>query len=267
MLKRVLVGIALALLFFSVLFLGGWYQCVVFSLAALLCAYEFKRALGQSGRKLFIYPAYVFAAAYFFIYRLLGADYVLLLWLACVLATCAERVFNRGRGTRDTLLALSLMVYPLVFFALLMRVAQSGDFAYSRVGLFAAFAMPLVGDTLAYFLGVALGRRKLCPDLSPNKTVAGGVGGLLGGMLGGLFAYLLQSVYDAGMPLWLLLALGLACGALGQIGDLFASAIKRYAGVKDYGYIFPGHGGMMDRLDSTLFCAPLIYAVFTLWPH
>ncbi len=267
MMRRVLVGVVLALLFFSVLLLGGWYQCVVFSLAALLCAYELKHALGQSGHKLFIHPAYVFAAAFFPVYRLLGADSVVLLWLACVLAICAERVLNRNRDTGDALITLAVMVYPLVFFVLLMRIAQSGDFAFSRVGLFAAFAMPLIGDTLAYFLGVTLGSRKLCPELSPNKTVAGGVGGLLGGMLGGLLAYLLQGIYDAGMPLWVLLALGLACGALGQFGDLFASAIKRYTGVKDYGSIFPGHGGMMDRLDSTLFCAPLIYAVFTLWPH
>lgn len=266
MVKRILVGVVLALLFVSVLLLGGWYQCAVFSIAAILSAYEIKSALHQSGREVFAVPAYVFAAAFFVVFKLWGEQAVFLLWLACALAVCAERVFNRGRETEHALLGLSILVYPLVFYALLMRIAE-GNFALSRIALVSAFAMPLMGDTFAYFVGVAFGRRKLCPELSPNKTVAGGAGALLGGALGGLLAYALQRFYPANMPLWFLLVLGLACGALGQVGDLFASAIKRYTGVKDYGYIFPGHGGMMDRLDSTLFCAPLIYAVFTLWPH
>ena len=85
--------------------------------------------------------------------------------------------------------------------------------------------------------------------------------------MGGALVYFLQYFYPAGEALLPLMMLGFLCGVLGQFGDLFASAIKRYAGVKDYGNIFPGHGGMTDRLDSVLFCAPLVYAVFMLWPR
>lgn len=267
MLKRVVVGAILILFFISVLLLGGWYQCAALSLAALMSAYELCRALRQSERKVFAAPAYVLAASYCAVYRLLGPRALLLLWLACALFVCGERVFNPRRATQDTLLGLSLLMYPAALYVALMLVAEQGGFAASRLGLIAAFAMPLAGDTFAYFIGISLGRRKLCPELSPNKTVAGGVGGLVGGMAGGLLAFFLQGFFPAGAPLLELLALGLACGAIGQVGDLFASAIKRYAGVKDYGYIFPGHGGVMDRLDSVLFCAPIVYAVFTLRPH
>ena len=267
MLKRVIVGALLILLFISVLALGGWYQCVVVSLAALLSVYELYHAFRQSGRAIFVIPAYLFAASFFLTFRIFGIEAVFLTWLACVLGVCAERVLNPKRSTQDALLGLAILVYPVVLYAVLMLIAESRNFAHSRIGLLCAFAMPLMGDTFAYFIGVSFGRRKLCPELSPNKTVIGAIGGLLGGLFGGIFVYFLQQIYSAGIPLWSLAALGLVCGAVGQIGDLFASAIKRYTGVKDYGYIFPGHGGMTDRLDSVLFCAPFVYSVFTLWPH
>lgn len=267
MLKRVIVGALLVLLFISVLALGGWYQCVVVSLAAMLSVYELYHALQHSGREIFAIPAYLFAALFFIIFRIFGIEAVFIAWLLCVLGVCAERVLNPKRGTQDALLGLSVLVYPAVLYAVLMLIAENRNFAYSRIGLLCALAMPLMGDTFAYFIGVSFGKRKLCPELSPNKTVIGAIGGLLGGLLGGALVYFLQHIYRAGIPLWPLAALGLVCGAVGQIGDLFASAIKRYAGVKDYGYIFPGHGGMTDRLDSVLFCSPFVYAMFTLWPH
>src|SRR5262249_29822518 len=102
-------------------------------------------------------------------------------------------------------------------------------------------------DTASFFVGHALGRRKLAPRLSPKKTVEGAVGGLLGGVLGALgvrFGGL------ASMPFLHAVALGLFGSLLGQAGDLFESLLKRWAGVKDSGTLFPGHGGMLDRLDS-----------------
>ena len=95
------------------------------------------------------------------------------------------------------------------------------------------------------------------------------MGGFLGGALGGLLAYAVGR-YVPGVDWGLLpqagqaLALGILCGGIGQIGDLFASTIKRWAGIKDYGKIFPGHGGMMDRLDSVLMCGPVVYLCMAL---
>lgn len=267
MLKRVIVGAMLVLLFVSVLLLGGWYQCVVFSLAAMLSVYELQHALHKSGREVFVVPTYLFAGLFFVIFKLLGLNFVFIAWLACVLGVCAERILNPARTTQDALLGLAIMIYPAVLYAVLMLVAEDVNYARGRLGLLCAFALPLMGDIFAYFIGVLWGKRKLCPELSPNKTVAGGAAGLAGGMAGGALVYFAQHFYPAGLAPWALVALGLLCGAAGQIGDLFASAIKRYAGVKDYGHIFPGHGGMTDRLDSVLFCAPIVYAVFTLRPH
>jgi len=111
-----------------------------------------------------------------------------------------------------------------------------------------------VNDTGAYFTGSWLGRRKLAPAVSPGKTVEGAVGGITVGTAAGiLFGFL------TGLPLlWLLVVCPLV-SILGQTGDLFESLLKRGAGIKDSGVVFPGHGGVLDRFDSPLFALPLVY--------
>jgi phosphatidate cytidylyltransferase len=114
-------------------------------------------------------------------------------------------------------------------------------------------------DTAAFFVGHALGRHRLAPQVSPGKTVEGAIGGILGGVAGAL------AVVALGLPQVPLLAagaLGALVAGLGILGDLDESLLKRWAGVKDSGVLFPGHGGMLDRLDSLLFGAPVLYYYF-----
>jgi len=127
--------------------------------------------------------------------------------------------------------------------------------------LFTTFVVPLAGDTLAYFIGSAFGKHKLIPAVSPKKSVEGAVAGLFGSVLGALIVYgITAACVEAALPpVWHYVVLGLVGGVAGQMGDLFASLVKRHCGVKDYGNIFPGHGGMMDRIDSVLFMAVLVY--------
>jgi phosphatidate cytidylyltransferase len=114
-------------------------------------------------------------------------------------------------------------------------------------------------DTLAFFVGHAVGRHRLAPLLSPAKTVEGAVAGLLGGVLGAL---VVRALGLPRLPLVHAVALGLGVSAMGVLGDLDESLLKRWAGVKDSGTLFPGHGGMLDRLDSLLFGAPVLYYYF-----
>lgn len=110
-------------------------------------------------------------------------------------------------------------------------------------------------DTMAYFIGMAFGRRRIAPALSPKKTLEGAVGGFAGSIL---VAAAFSFIYSF-LPLSKVLLLGLALGAAAQVGDLLESAFKRQAGVKDSSDLIPGHGGILDRIDSTLFTAPLVY--------
>lgn len=121
-------------------------------------------------------------------------------------------------------------------------------------------AIVMLADTAAFFVGSALGRRKLAPGISPGKTIEGAAGGLVGGVLGAL------AVWAAGLPnvpAWHAGLLGFVVAVLGTLGDLLESLLKRWAGVKDSGRLFPGHGGMLDRLDSLLFGAPILYYYFS----
>ena len=140
----------------------------------------------------------------------------------------------------------------------LLLLAPAGQGGW-RVLLLLGIVM--ISDSFAYFVGHALGRHRLAPTLSPGKTVEGALGGLLGGALG---AWLLRELGLPGLPLLHALLLGVTVAAMGIVGDLFESLLKRWAGVKDSGNLFPGHGGMLDRLDSLLFGAPVLYYYFVL---
>ena len=127
------------------------------------------------------------------------------------------------------------------------------------------FAVPLVGDMFALFVGSAVGGKKLCPAVSPHKTVAGAIGGLGGSVLAAMVvcaiaASVCNPATLAKLPSWwAYLLMGIFGGVVGQVGDLFASLVKRHSGIKDFSNLFPGHGGMLDRLDSVLFMAVLVY--------
>ena len=115
-----------------------------------------------------------------------------------------------------------------------------------------------VCDMGAYFVGVSLGKTKLCPEISPNKTVEGAIGGVASSLVVGLIITLCYGYYSKILPT-LLCTIPLC--AAGMVGDLFASIIKRKTGIKDYGNLIPGHGGILDRVDSILFIAPLIFGL------
>jgi phosphatidate cytidylyltransferase len=124
-------------------------------------------------------------------------------------------------------------------------------------------AITVFSDTAAYYTGRKLGTTKLCPNLSPGKTRAGAVGGILGGMFGGL---VVAAIAFENPNLVMIGLLSLILSAIGIIGDLIESIIKRVSGVKDSGHILPGHGGLLDRCDSILLTAPVLYyAIY--WGH
>lgn len=129
-----------------------------------------------------------------------------------------------------------------------------------------AFVITIFTDTFALFTGRLIGGKKLCPKISPNKTIAGAIGGLFFGVLAavGLF-YLFhlmptftEAIKQCGLQVWHIIIVGFVGSVLGQTGDIVASALKRASRVKDYGTFLPGHGGAMDRVDGLLFVIPVV---------
>lgn len=141
------------------------------------------------------------------------------------------------------------------------------------LGGFISFAFVLsigvawIADGGAYFAGVFLGKHKLCPKVSPNKTVEGFVGGLIAGTLSGaLIGFVYTLIYGVSFNYLTLVVMGLFGSLISVLGDLTFSQIKRSCNIKDYGSIFPGHGGILDRFDSVIFISPLMYLLCTYFP-
>lgn len=186
---------------------------------------------------------------------------------------------------KDLLANVFVLVYPVLFLSLAWVIS----YKYSAIFaiLFAVFVPILGSDTFAYWFGSMIGGKKLCPKISPKKTVAGGIGGLVGGMVLSILFWVVFELCADSYPMFIqtcgyvafishdvsgwqwksaliYLAIGLICGAISELGDLAASRIKRAIGIKDYGKIFPGHGGFMDRIDSVMYCLVVLIIAFSL---
>ena len=254
---RIIVGVTLAAVFFLALAFGGFLNFFLVTALALLSVYEMGNVMKKKGFSPFMGGAYAFAALAYAACALYGGAGLAFCYAICAMLTMCERFWNEKRSVGDIISSLFVTVYPLLFYAILIYVISWPDRAVGRTAMLLCFAGPLVGDTAAFFAGTLLGKHKLCPSISPNKTVEGSIAGLLGGILGGMLAWALSPLWDFKASFSVLAAMGLLCGLLGQAGDLFASLIKRWAQVKDYGTVFPEHGGALDRVDSVLFCAPV----------
>ena len=178
------------------------------------------------------------------------------------------------KASRDEIFSNDLAyVYPIIS---LILVCEMNDFSGEKgfISLLLLFVISPCSDTMAYLTGMTYGKirkgnvKKLCPNLSPKKTVAGAIGGLVGGGLSGMLCFLIfkQSILtlDLSIPLLWFILIGVIGSVLTQIGELFESYVKRKVNIKDMGKIMPGHGGVMDRIDGTLFLSIFLYITFLL---
>lgn len=176
-----------------------------------------------------------------------------LLWIFGTVVITMLYLFNiEKRKLEDAMATLTGVFYVGFFSYHLVLVDQTGEYGILVwLVIFSAFGT----DIMAYFTGVLMGKHKLCPKISPKKTIEGSIGGILGSViLCGLFGWIFVR------PLFIhCIIIGVLGGVFSQCGDLTASIFKRKMGIKDYGNLIPGHGGVLDRIDSILFTAPMVY--------
>ncbi len=239
-------------------------EYIVYPLAvALLCAvavFEMLRVLGFERRIFVAIPAYLLALAapicVFFKDEIAGGtvEYLTLLALAFaiyLLYLFGYAVLKRGEvHFSDISAVFSAVAYITVSFTALamLRYIEHGVYIFVIV-----FISSCICDIFAYFTGYLFGKHKLIPEISPKKTVEGAIGGTVFAVLGLLiYGLVISRVADIDVNYVILLIYGVILAVVGQFGDLTASLIKREHGVKDYGRIFPGHGGVLDRFDSIM---------------
>ena len=284
MLKRTVFGILAALFGISIV-VFCFTPAMVITIAALSAAacYEINKCIGLKNKPVFVIS--VIMAALIPVYYEYGAEFkeltglnipvaaILSLYVMLILGLMVAR-YEQTKFEEVASVIVSSVLAPYAFSALFMlrdmwiTYPDVYDKAYGRFFiLFALFAAWLT-DCFAYFAGSFLGKHKMCPNISPKKTVEGAVVGVIGGVLS---CVILFAVYDRyffeihSMNYIEVIVISLLLTLIGMIGDLAASVIKRNFGVKDYGNVVPGHGGVMDRFDSGLFVIAALNAIIVIY--
>ena len=264
MTTRIITGAGLLALLGVALYFGGWVFAVLWTGAVCFAMWDMYRALAAAGQRPVAWPiwaALIASIPCFLLMTASAAITILMAILYCALMVVSLLIMFRDEPRLDDYLVSVLPIFAVALPGMcLLAMVRVEPIALQRMLLALAFLVPVAGDALAYFVGVTYGHVKLNPVISPRKTVEGAVGGLVGSMLAAIAVYLAAMTLTSSLPpFWHFPLLGLVGGIASQTGDLFASLIKRHCNIKDYGNIFPGHGGMMDRLDSVLFMSVLVY--------
>ncbi len=246
-----------------------FYKTIIFNIAAgAICSmivFELLRATGCTENKPVSISSLIFSAVFpLFMFKYLSVALpflfaLYLLWMFVLLINQHEKIS-----------------YEKVFFTICITILTCGSIycfvnmtklhaKHGIIYLTLALCLSWIADSGAYFAGTFLGKHKLCPKVSPKKTVEGFIGGML---TNGVFVVVFNLVYanicasngiDIEVNYIVSFVLGMCCAFVGLLGDLSASIIKRQCGIKDYGKLFPGHGGMVDRFDSVMFVVPFTY--------
>lgn len=252
------IGAAMIAPFILFIFLGGIYLKGFTILLSIAGLYEFYKAVKEKKINPISIVGYLLLAVFY----LLGNnfEYIMYIIVLFTVILLIIPVVNLKYTFIDVAITLIGFLYVGILFSFIPLVNNkpSGEFLVWLI-----FIGSWVCDTAAYYSGKYLGKRKLCPEVSPKKTIAGSIGGLLGSALGcGVFGIIVSS-YVSEVQVIHFFLIGTLCGIMGQFGDLVASSIKRYVGIKDYSNLIPGHGGILDRFDSILFNAVVVFYYLT----
>ena len=264
---RVITAVLLLpLLLLVVLAAPKIFTAILFATMAAIAAYELMSGTGiVKHLRLCIYAA---LSAFWVVlwnglyigtaWLMLG---ILLLWVVVFAEMMASEMRLGFDKAAVTLVAGMLL--PVLFGA----VVRLHSNTQGRFYILIPFVLAFLSDTGAYFAGLKFGKHKLAPVISPKKTVEGVVGGVAGAIVGMvIYCLVLQLAFDFRVNYFYAVIYGIFGSAAGVFGDLCFSVIKRQTGIKDYGNLFPGHGGILDRFDSTMVVAPLVEILMVLLP-
>ena len=259
--KRIISGLVLIPTVLGVVQYGSPLLFLALVTAAVLVGwYEYVRLVSHVGIK--INPIVGGILCLLLVFCFYRNDFYLV-WLATCLMSLFITWYASGSALEDSLnqVAYSFLgvvyVSGLMSYFILLRGMEHGNHI-----LFYLFMVIWSGDIAAYYVGKTIGKTRLAPKISPGKTREGAGAGLVGSVLGGAVAH---ALFFESLPLNHCLIMAFLCGTMGQIGDLAESLFKRRAGVKDSGSLIPGHGGVLDRLDSLMFAGPAFYVYHTLF--
>ncbi len=267
-LRRALTGAVYIVLILSAVFLDTDAFDFLFMTFGLACLYEYKRLVNLKGYHIFI--AYLLL---WWVYIYLIPDHVFLnneilinILMLCTLAVntfLLYYLFSKKEKQFTTVQKFIIGLFYISGGCIFLTMIPYKNNAFAQYLIAGIFILIWINDTFAYLVGSAIGRTKLYAKVSPKKTIEGALGGLIFSLTAAYFMGLYESIIS---PMqWILLAAIIVI--TGNLGDLVESKFKRVAGVKDSGAILPGHGGMLDRLDSLVFAAPFAYLLLNIFTY
>lgn len=263
MVTRCISGAVLVVIALVTILSGGYILAGTLLAISCIAFHELSKVCNIHGQKKYNALEIVSYIAIIFLYviTVMTNDVIaLLFWMILfVLAVLGVYVFTFPRFHASQIMAdVFCVLYAPLMFSFIYRIRMT---EYGIYLVWMVFVGSWISDTFAYFTGMLLGKHKLAPILSPKKSIEGSIGGIVGSTLAGaLFGHFITGRVDQSVNLVAICAiLGALGSVISQIGDLAASGIKRNYEIKDYGKLIPGHGGIMDRFDSVIVTAPILY--------
>ncbi len=257
--QRIISAVVAAIILLFMLYLRGYYLVVPGAIITLIGIYEFNNAFAKRGHKPMTFPALAVG-----LMSIIAAitnvkydyKYAVLLALVSYLVLLTYQLFTEHQLI-DLMISAFSVIYVALPLILVMLLAVRKDNL-----IYLIFIMPIFTDIFAYFVGRTFGKHKLIEKISPKKTIEGAIGGIVGCILATL---VFRFAFYQEMGLNAAIILGIIGSLVAQVGDLTASKIKRYCKIKDFGKIMPGHGGVLDRIDSILFTSVLVFIYYWLF--
>ncbi|MBE0426750.1 MAG: phosphatidate cytidylyltransferase [Nitrospirae bacterium] len=253
-LKRLIVAaVFLPAIYFYIMYLPSGYFLLILILTSLLAMSEFYHMYRVTG---ILRYSCLFLGSLIILVSYIWKEYTLdVIMLSLIAVMCVRLIIKRNplAALHDISPPAVGLLYIPGFFTFQMQIRTLGP-----EWIIFLYASAWMSDSMAYYLGKGIGKRKLYREVSPNKTVAGAAGSLIGGVIGAL---LVNTIFISSFKTFSIILIGIMIGAVSVIGDLIESMFKRDAGVKDSSLFIPGHGGILDKIDSALFAGPVLYWV------
>ncbi len=262
--QRIITGVVLGLAACLLIYFGGTVFAVSAIIVFCISLHEEYQALDRAGHRAVSWPTWLAMIASIPLALLFGASVVVPILIGASIITVACVIFRDEPRLEDALMSLLPLYWVVLPGLAVISLSLVSPLSVQRTLIALLITVPVLGDTFAYFVGSFVGGRKFCPAVSPNKTWSGAIGGMIGSILAAVIVRMVAGWICAPtttLPGWIdCIVLGIVGGAASQIGDLMASLVKRHCGIKDFSNLFPGHGGMLDRLDSILLMALVLFS-------
>ena len=266
--KRFLTGVIVGVIALLLLIVQGPLFRIAAAIVNVLAVWEMCNAFRSGGRRISRVLPVIFSVLTLPVYKLLGFGAMVPLLGVFIALSFMCMIFTGETGLEYVANTTFAMMYPGLLITLFYPLLDIEGALYVRFVSGTCLAVAMLSDVFAFLVGKRFGKKKLCPVISPKKTVEGALGGILGAVFAvpftDLVCRLITGDWTTSLPFVPFLLAAIFAGVVSELGDLAASIVKRECGIKDYSSVLPGHGGIMDRIDSILFCT-IVFNILTMY--